>query len=271
MIKSKIISLYPTLTRSEKKIADYILDNELNCDKLTSYDLATEVNVSQPTIIRFSQKLGFSSFNFLAKSLVKDNSENSEITRADNVKTVNEKIAQQYINIINITNDINAQTDIDTATEYIKNAKIRVVFGVGTSALMCNLLCRKLNKIGFYTMPINGTHIQKSVIANLTKDDVVIFISQSGETAETTEAAMITKKLGIKTICITTATKNRLSSLCDISIKTTGMNDNIEISPTTLKVSQMFAIDMLFLNLIKEDKDKYNELLVKNGYIKNRY
>ena len=89
MIKSKIISLYPTLTKSEKKIADYILDNELNCDKLTSYDLATEVNVSQPTIIRFSQKLGFSSFNFLAKSLVKDNGENSEITKEDNVKTVN--------------------------------------------------------------------------------------------------------------------------------------------------------------------------------------
>ncbi|MEG1448750.1 MAG: SIS domain-containing protein, partial [Oscillospiraceae bacterium] len=105
---------------------------------------------------------------------------------------------------------------------------------------------------------------------NLSKDDVVIFISQSGETTETTEAAMITKKLGIKTICITTATKNRLSSLCDVTIKTTGMNDNIEISPTTLKVSQMFAIDTLFLNLIKEDKGKYNDLLVKNGYIKNR-
>lgn len=272
MIKSKILSLYPTLTKSEKKIADFILSdewlkNKQDIDKLTSYDLAGEVCVSQPTIIRFSQKLGFASFNILAKALEEDQTENLDISKTDSADAVFEKISAQYISIIGTTKDINSGTDIISASNFIKNAKNRVVFGVGTSALMCNLLARKLNKVGLYTMPIDGTHLQRSVIKTLGKDDVVLFISQSGETRETIEAAEIAKSNDIKTICITAATKNHLSSLCDITIKTAGINDNIETSPTTLKVSQMFAIDMLFLNIIKDDKEKYNELLIKNGQV----
>ena len=270
MIKSKIMSLYPALTKSEKKIADFILKqyNEgarSSRPRLTSYELAETAMVSQPTIIRFSQKLGFDSFNILAKALEEEKGEDIEIEENDSSEAVLDKIEAQYISIIDTTKNINSKTDLALATDFIKNAGNRVVFGVGTSGLMCNLLARKLNKVGLYTMPITGTHLQRSVIKNLGEDDVVIFFSQSGETRETIEAAEIARDRGVKTICITAAAKNRLSSICHITIKTAGINDNIEASPTTLKVSQMFAIDMLFLSIIKEDKEKYNELLLKNG------
>ena len=46
------------MTDSEKRIADYILNNPEKIYKLRINDLANEINVSLPTVFRFTKTLG---------------------------------------------------------------------------------------------------------------------------------------------------------------------------------------------------------------------
>lgn len=62
MFFTKLKTLYPTLTYSETKIADYILANKDETFDKTSQELASLLGISQSTTIRFSQKMGYNSF-----------------------------------------------------------------------------------------------------------------------------------------------------------------------------------------------------------------
>ena len=53
---------YSTLTKSEKKIADYILTSGEKIVHSTMSDIREATNVGDGTIIRFCQKIGFSGF-----------------------------------------------------------------------------------------------------------------------------------------------------------------------------------------------------------------
>jgi len=66
----KILSTYDTLPRQQKKIADYIV---LNINEVVFFSitvLATELDVSEATIVRFAQNLGYKGFPELKKDLV---------------------------------------------------------------------------------------------------------------------------------------------------------------------------------------------------------
>ena len=52
-------SSYNNMTKSEKKIADYILANEKSVMSQTISDLAVKAQSSEITVSRFCKKLGF--------------------------------------------------------------------------------------------------------------------------------------------------------------------------------------------------------------------
>ena len=71
MFQVKLKSTYDSLTKSEKKIANFIMKNFEKAKNMTSYEISNKVNVGQATVIRFSKKLGYVSFNELINSINK--------------------------------------------------------------------------------------------------------------------------------------------------------------------------------------------------------
>lgn len=53
----KIDRQYPKLTKSEKKIADYILNTPHKIINMSVQDLSDEINTSTASIVRFSKKM----------------------------------------------------------------------------------------------------------------------------------------------------------------------------------------------------------------------
>lgn len=60
------------LTKTQQKIAKYILDNSADACFMTSTEIALKLGVSESSIIRFSRSLGFNGFMDFQKSLRKD-------------------------------------------------------------------------------------------------------------------------------------------------------------------------------------------------------
>ncbi|EMF0424318.1 MurR/RpiR family transcriptional regulator, partial [Enterococcus hirae] len=63
---------YPLLTRSEKKVADFILNSGKTIIYSTMNDIKKNTKVGDATIIRFCQKIGFSGFSDLKIEIAKE-------------------------------------------------------------------------------------------------------------------------------------------------------------------------------------------------------
>ena len=58
----KIIRVYPELSPKKRRVADLILKDHKKIFLMTAKEIAQECNVSEPTIIRFVNDLGFSGY-----------------------------------------------------------------------------------------------------------------------------------------------------------------------------------------------------------------
>lgn len=58
----RIRQRYPDLAQSDKKLADYLLAQPDTARHLSSQQLAAEAGVSQSSVVKFAQKLGFKGF-----------------------------------------------------------------------------------------------------------------------------------------------------------------------------------------------------------------
>ena len=58
----KIVRVYPNLSPKKKRVADYIIKDHKKLFLMTAREIAQECRVSEPTIIRFTNDLGFSGY-----------------------------------------------------------------------------------------------------------------------------------------------------------------------------------------------------------------
>ena len=267
MFQVKLKSTYDSLTKSEKKIANFIMKNFEKAKNMTSYEISNKVNVGQATVIRFSKKLGYVSFNELINSINKLEQEDileKNISLSDDITTTNTKIANQYIDVVKLTLELNPAKIFEEVIEEIIKAERIVVLGIGNSAIVSTDFVNKLARVGMNAFTNLDTHLQFSMITNLRKKDLLILISDSGETREIVEAAKLAKENNTKIIAITKFTKNKLHSYSDYILKTASFDINLRLDATTSRIAQFTIIDMIFINILKTDFSKYKEIITKS-------
>ena len=267
MFQVKLKSTYDSLTKSEKKIANFIMKNFEKAKNMTSYEISNKVNVGQATVIRFSKKLGYVSFNELINSINKLEQEDileKNISLSDDITTTNTKIANQYIDVVKLTLELNPAKIFEEVIEEIIKAERIVVLGIGNSAIVSTDFVNKLARVGMNAFTNLDTHLQFSMITNLRKKDLLILISDSGETREIVEAAKLAKENNTKIISITKFTKNKLHSYSDYILKTASFDVNLRLDATTSRIAQFTIIDMIFINILKTDFSKYKEIITKS-------
>lgn len=263
MFLKKLRVVYNDLTNSEKKISKYICEHPHELKTTTSYQLANHLDIGQSTIIRFSQKLGYRSFRELTTDLAisySNGKDTDEIVIDESTDTTNRKIMTQYQDIASLTYSSNPAWLIDDTVNAIKSARQIVVYGVGNSNLFAEYLAAQLVNIGLIAHCGSNTHIIYSVVSRFTSDDLVILISDSGETKEVIKTAMIAKNNNTPIIAMTKGSKNKLHSLANITLKTVDFLTNSRLSATTIRCSQLCLIDMIYLNLFKSNFDLYYNL-----------
>ena len=185
-----IKQIYDKMTESEKKIADYVLVNSSEVYKFSASELANITKTSSSSVVRFSRKLGFEGFQEFKIELAKDdinpveNIEYDYIDTEDNIREVIVKTANKNIQSINDTISLLDEHTIEEAIQAIKNAKNIYIFGIGESALIGLDLQYKLLRIHKNAMISLESHVQLSMSANISNDDIAIGISYLGKTKE---------------------------------------------------------------------------------------
>ncbi|MGH4124349.1 MAG: MurR/RpiR family transcriptional regulator [Clostridium sp.] len=273
----RIKSLMNSFIGSEEKIATFIMNNIDSVYRLTASELADKTDTSPASIIRFSKKVGYSGFKELKISLAEESLENNinkneiyqAITVNDSTSSIIEKVALESMKAIKDTVKLIDVDSIELAVEAIRNANIINLFGVGSSSLVAEDFQYKLVRLKKQANLYKDHHLQLVSASNMYENDVAIAISHSGKTRETFAALEAAKKAGAKTISITRFGENPISQIADIKLYTTEVEKHLRMGAISSRIAQLTVIDILFINLIKQDYEAVTEYVTKTGNMIN--
>ncbi|MGG1572065.1 MurR/RpiR family transcriptional regulator [Fictibacillus sp. NRS-1165] len=201
----------PKMSKSQEKIADYILQHQNTVPFLTVAKLAKEAGVSEATVVRFAVFLGYAGFPDLQQHL--QNSVQQQLTTIERLKMSSEvyktddqaayDIFQDDIANIKSTMENLDLKSLKNAAAYLLNGERIYICANRSAAALGNFLHYYLNLLLDHAEMANTKEMLPEQIYQLSEKDVVVGISFSRYTTSTINMVAFAKEQGAKTIVIT--------------------------------------------------------------------
>lgn len=252
-VEALINSRMHSFTKSEKKVADYILNSKKSdITRITISELAANCGVSEATIVRYVKKVGFESFQDFKLNLALDNDDeivedekDITISQNDSPQDILRKTKVGFLQSIENTNAIIDMNKFLQAANFIRSAKKIEIYGVGSSSAVGKILQYKLTRLGFPAYAIEDPHMQAISAATLDLGDLAFGISQSGSTKDTVDSLAIAKKHGATTICLTEHVNSPITKYADVVLEIFSGENPVKTSAGRSILVQVFAVELL--------------------------
>ncbi len=261
-VLDKIFAVYDKLYEAEKKIADYVINNQEKVVDMTVSELANKSNVSEATIIRFCKKCNLKGFHHLKISLAKEMVTSKEgnisnVLDTNNIGASIKNILGNKIEELKQTVSMMNEKEIKIILDIIKSARIVQFAAVGNTIPIILDGSYKLNQIGIRAVANSIWENQLAFSYSLTKEDVVIAISSTGSSKRLLTLVDVANSKGATTICITNHESSPLANKCKYQINTITRERLFLDEFAFSKLSTMAVIEILFLLLAVDKKDGY--------------
>jgi RpiR family glv operon transcriptional regulator len=236
-----------SLSDSEKHVVYYIDNHFQSAKQHNLVQLAQAVNVSTTTVVRTCKKLGlegFAELSFILRSLDPDKG-----VKVDDLVT-------KYVRHLHESLDSIDHKQLERMAQIMLQAKMVVVVSVGLTKGLGEYIGKRLIQMQKQTMHVYESHII-DLLPNLLHDnDVVLFISMSGETQTLVKAAQKLRFTGARLFSVTNAVESTLSQLAHYNLSTrvpTSSYSGYDITPRTPLV---LLLDILIETYMKKLTDK---------------
>lgn len=254
----KIKSIFPNLTKSEKRVALYVHDHLSQVAYLSIGDLAGQCEVGETTILRFCKHLGFSGYYELKQQVIlqlqkhENDSEHLEHTTLKRIQTM----MKETTSLLNWQN-------LQKAASYIMECQTVYMFGSGFSGLTALASQMRFASLGYKAIAARETYLKVLYANMIGAYDVVIGFSISGENTSTLESLALAKKSGARVIAVTNHEESHLAKIADIVLLTAGKEMGKEGSTLVTEMSQFIVLEVLFELLHEMDKENIEKMNYK--------
>ena len=266
-----IRAMRDSMSNHERRIADFLLENVEIVRSHSSKSLAEQVGVSQSSVVKFSQKLGYKGYSdfklslseSVARSAMLPQAIHGDIASDDDLATVARKLISRKNIALNETVMANSEESLTQSAEALRQAKRILLFGVGASSLVARDVAYKLMKLGKSVLIESDTHVQVANAATLGKGDLVFAISESGLTQDVVRVAEAAVSQGADVLSLTRFTRNPLTELATFSLYCVANESEARSSSILARTAQFMITDLLFILLSQKD-EKANELFERS-------
>ncbi|CAN7196673.1 MurR/RpiR family transcriptional regulator [Caballeronia sp. dw_19] len=251
MLLSQVEAMREQLRPSERKLADYVIDAPREVLDLAMTDFAKRAGVSQPTIARFCQALGFSGFREfkirLAQSIASDVPAPAVFrdVRADEPAAgVAAKVLDRTIGaLLQVRNSLSSDS-VAAAINLLAEARRIEFYGAGGSGIAALDIQHKFFRLGVPSVAYSDPHTYTTSAALLGAGDVVVAVSNTGRTRDILDAVKSALQGGAKVIAITHGS-SPLARLASVGLFANVDEDTDIFSPMTSRVSHLAIGDIL--------------------------
>lgn len=253
---------------SERKIGTYIIQHKAEVVDMTVGELAQACGVSDASVSRFCKKINMKGFHHLKITLAKEISEKGieeeEVSNHISVNDIEQSLKNILANKVTEITQTVSMMDAKQLSEILNKlnmARTVQFFAVGNTIPVAIDGAFKLNQIGIPAVSGTIWETQIGYTYNMTAEDVVIAISNSGESTAVLRALEAAKSAGATTLSITNSEKSSAAQLSDYHI-TTATREKLFLDGYCFsRVSATTVIEILYLFLTSMRKDAYKSIV----------
>lgn len=217
---------FPRMSKGQKLIAEYILKHYDKAAFMTASKLGVSVGVSESTVVRFANELGFSGYPELQKSL--QELIKTKLTTVQRIELSNNYVSEENAlkgvlksdmeNIRATLEKMNLRTFEDVVNNIFAAKKIYII-GLRSSTALAEFLGFYLNLIldNVKVVSYGISDILEQMIS-ITENDLVIGIGFPRYAARTIQALNFAQSKGTKVVAITDSLLSPLASKADYTL-----------------------------------------------------
>ena len=244
---------YDSFSKTEKKIADFLMQNPDEILPLYITELAERCGTSEATVVRFSKRLGFDGYQQLKIAIAQDSDThpvNESILHSDGAGEIFQKVCEDIYCSLEKTKQAIDVNSLEKCCSAILSSNNILVFGLGNSASVAMDASHKIFRLGLNSHAYTDNHMQSIAAAHTTPDSVVIGISHSGQSRDILQAMQLAQQNGATTIAITNFGKSPIDKVSDIILHTVSDETNYRILGLSSRISQLAIIDTIYSCLV---------------------
>lgn len=260
-IFAKIQEHQEAFSKSELKIAQFILDQPQEVLEMTAQQLARAADSSSAAVIRLCKRLKVYGFPQLKIELSADLSGGElnrkiqpEVRENEEISSIKERLLLNTQHSLAETVNELDDSQISQLSQLIARSKRLLVLGIAASNLVAQDIAQKWGNVGTIVFAFNNVNDLLPIIANAGAEDILWVVDNSGETPEVVQAAQIAKERKVPIITMTKRGSSTISELGDIEIHT---SQPIElpgrIAATDSLLLQFMAIDIIFYDFVSRN------------------
>jgi DNA-binding MurR/RpiR family transcriptional regulator len=264
---SQLISeQYSSLTKSEKRIANFLRKNQEESAFLPAGEIAKRLNLSEATLVRFARTLGFSSYPAM-RTVLQENfrqrvSHSARLRgRLDDLREggdMFERLTVTEIDYLTQAMESIDRTAIKNAVDLIREHKRIFVFGLGPSISLVDLMEIRLRRFGKDVVPLinSGRELLESLLL-LDSSDLVFIICFFDQNPALKLLLDYCNRVGCNTIMLTDTLDAILGDKVDVVLSAR----RGPIGEFHSLVVPMTVINALLLSVASEDQEKIMPIL----------
>ncbi len=260
-----ITEQYHSLTRSGKKLADYLFRNSTEAQYLSISVLAERSGVSEASITRFCRGLGLSGYNDFKLALAKSDritdlneptGSPSTIASDDSPEVMFQKLHSANITALNETLEMLDERAVAAAAEILTEAGHVYCVGNGGSMVMAMEAWARFSTASPKFIHIQDSHMQLISIALAGPGDAVLVFSYSGSTKDMEDLLELAHKQNMKIVLITHFPRSVAAKYADVVLQC-GYNESpLQSGSVAAKVGQLYLIECLFYSFCRKNPEK---------------
>lgn len=266
-LTQKIHDSLNDLRKSERKVAEYVLNNLNRVIHLRIVDLANEAEVSEPTVMRFCHAIGYGGFQEFKLSLAQQLAFSPSfgqiaVTDQDSIADFSHKAFDSTVDTLLKVRDSLDTLRIGEAITAICAAKRVEFYGFGASGAVAVDAQHRFFRLQIPSAAHSDQHIQNMAAMALTPGDVVVAVSQSGRTKALLHSMVLAKKNGGIVIALAPSNTPVIKE-ATIPI-VVDVEEAIELyTPLSSRIAHLVVIDVLAIGVAQRKGTSLKDHLYK--------
>jgi DNA-binding MurR/RpiR family transcriptional regulator len=247
----------------ERRIADFMLENAHLLRDYSSQQLADALQISQSSVVKFSQKLGFKGYPDLKYSIgeaVARSSSDAPVktsaraTRSAVQESLAETLWQSKSRAeeeTRLINDVGTLNDIATL---LNRAPKVFCFGVGEDGIAAQAFAQRLALLGTLAVHHTDAVLMMASISGAQRGDVLMMFSEHGQHAAFNQLGRQFRERQGKVVSVTRHTSNPLRAHADATLLVSAHDERSHVQPLLYQSALQHLLDQVFVLMCDGDR-----------------
>ncbi len=257
------------MSAMERRIADYVVDNAHYLRDYSSQQLADALGISQSSIVKFAQKLGFKGYPDLkfsiGEALARDGGNGNGNGRHE------EDAPQQPMHPhVQVADDLwrrksqaeaetrllNPPENIDAIARAIHRANAVFVIGLGEDGIPARAFAMKLSLLGILAVHHFDPALMAAGLSGAGERDVLLVFSEQGQQPMLTRMLQDFQPRIGHVISVTRHSANPLRAQADLALLVSAHDDRPHIAALLYQAALQQLLDLIFVLLCDARKQR---------------